>query len=221
MKKLFVAIRHSDIDSVKALIEKKPELIRCTAKQPPKKDDGQSPLQVAIKSGNFEIAHYLLNMGADVNFMESDDCCNEWRAPALHDAIRAAVMESRWNCINYEGKTEVFGTKEKADAAFSLLKRMLEQGADVKRKDSCGNSALVRAILDAAQILPGYNYSTGEISDNRIFTDELREDLTRIFKLLFEHGADCREPDKYSGIPLIEFYEKQPVGELLKLGDKV
>lgn len=131
----------------------------------------------------------------------------------MHDAVKAAVTESRWNCINYKGKTEVFGTKERANAAFAVLKRMLELGADVKRRDSYNNSALVRAVLDAAQILPGYNYSTGEVSRDRVFTDELREDLTRIFKILFEHGADSREPDKYSGVPLIEFYEKQPVGE--------
>ena len=74
------------------MLDKKPELISCTAKQPPKKDDGQSPLQVALKTGNFEIASYLLDLGADVNFMEADTCCNEWRAPVIHDAIVAAVM---------------------------------------------------------------------------------------------------------------------------------
>ena len=96
MKKLFVAIRKGDIETVQALLEKKPELVACTAKQPPKQDDGQSPLQVAIKSGQFEIANILLDGGADVNFMESPDCCNPWRMPALHDAIRAAVMSCRW-----------------------------------------------------------------------------------------------------------------------------
>ena len=51
MKKLFKAIRNNDLDTVRQLIEKKPELVNCTAKQPPKKDDGQSPLQVALKTG--------------------------------------------------------------------------------------------------------------------------------------------------------------------------
>ncbi|WP_243428900.1 ankyrin repeat domain-containing protein [Clostridium botulinum] len=74
MKKLFIAIRQGDINTVKILLEKKPELISCTAKQPPKKDHGQSPLQVAIKSGNFEIAEYFLDCGADVNFMEKESC---------------------------------------------------------------------------------------------------------------------------------------------------
>ncbi|MBO4410161.1 MAG: ankyrin repeat domain-containing protein, partial [Spirochaetales bacterium] len=98
MRKLFLAIRHEDLQQVKDIISKNPDLIHCTAKLPPKKDDGQSPLQVALKTGNFDIADYLLDMGADPNFMEAEDCYySEWRAPALHEAIEAAVMESRWS----------------------------------------------------------------------------------------------------------------------------
>ena len=48
MKKLFKAIRNGDFNEVKEIITKKPELVNCVAKQPPKKDDGQSPLQVAL-----------------------------------------------------------------------------------------------------------------------------------------------------------------------------
>ena len=70
MKKLFVAIRQGDLQLVKEILEKNPKLINCTAKQPPKKDDGQSPLQVAIKSGNLHIADYLIDFWADLNFIE-------------------------------------------------------------------------------------------------------------------------------------------------------
>jgi 2-keto-3-deoxy-L-rhamnonate aldolase RhmA len=65
MKKLFTAIKASDLEAVRQIIEKKPALVNCVAKQPPKKDDGQSPLQVALKTGNCAIAYYLLDMGAD------------------------------------------------------------------------------------------------------------------------------------------------------------
>ena len=68
MKKLFKAIRNGDFNEVKEIITKKPELVNCVAKQPPKKDDGQSPLQVALKTGNFEIAKYLIDMGVILFF---------------------------------------------------------------------------------------------------------------------------------------------------------
>ena len=63
MKKLFKAIRDGNIELVKQLVDNKPELANCVAKQPPKKDDGQSPLQVALKTGNVLIAEYLFGYG--------------------------------------------------------------------------------------------------------------------------------------------------------------
>ena len=97
MKKIFKAIKDKDFDLVRTLIENKEELVNCVAKQPPKKDDGQSPLQVALKTGALDIAEYLIDCGADLNYMEDESCCNEWRTPVIHDAINAAVMKCRWN----------------------------------------------------------------------------------------------------------------------------
>ncbi len=144
MKKLFTAIRASDLEMVKQIIEKKPELVNCVAKKPPKKDDGQSPLQVALKTGNTAIANYLLDMGADVNFIEDETCCNAWRTPVLHDAINCAVMSCRWNIDDkYMGFRE-FSTKERSVEALGVLKKMLNMGADVNALDSYGNSGLNR-----------------------------------------------------------------------------
>ena len=100
LKKLFKAIRDNNFDLVKQLIDSDSKLVNCVAKQPPKKDDGQSPLQVALKTGAFDIADFLIDNGANLNFMEDISCCNSWGAPVIHDAINAAVMSSRWNTNN-------------------------------------------------------------------------------------------------------------------------
>ena len=85
MKKLFKAIKNDDLVTIQEILLKRPELISCTAKKPPKADDGQSLLQVALKNGKIRIANYLLEAGADVNFMESPLCENKWRTPVIHD----------------------------------------------------------------------------------------------------------------------------------------
>ena len=89
------------------ILKKGPELISCTAKQPPKKDDGQSQLQVAIKSRNFEIVDYLLDCGADVNFMEIESC-NEWKMPVIQDAIMATIRNTRFLASNYRNGVKVW-----------------------------------------------------------------------------------------------------------------
>ncbi len=189
MKKLFNAIRSESFDEVKKIIDSKPDLVNCIAKQPPKKDDGQSPLQVALKAGAFDICDYLIDKGADLNFMEDESSCNEWRSPVVHDAINAAVMCSRWNSYD-NNKLTVFSTAEKADRAFSVLKRMLDLGADLNKVDSYGNSGVWRFCLQANQILPRYNYNTHVEESNRLLTPELQFDLSRILKTLCDYGAD-------------------------------
>lgn len=150
MKKLFVAIRNNDIETVKVLLEKKPELISCTAKQPPKKDDGQSPLQVSLKYRKFEITDLLISLGADVN-----------------------------------------------------------------AKDSYGNSCMDIACLSSTQILSRYNYCDETFSKEREFTQEVRKDLSKIFKLLLKHGADLYYISPNRTMTILDFYKNQNVYEFL------
>lgn len=215
MKKLFDAIRNSDIDLVKQIISDKPALVNCVAKKPPKKDDGQSPLQVALKTGNTAIANYLLDMGADVNFIEDEvTCCNAWRTPVLHDAINCAVMHSRWNIDDKFMGFRVFSEKRKAKAALDVLKRMLDMGADVNALDSYGNSALNRFALQAKQILPAYNYAEHREESDRVFTKELHEDLRNILQALKDAGADPSYKAPNLGYSVREFCSKGSISIL-------
>jgi ankyrin repeat protein len=200
MKALFQAIRHSDRAEVERLLDADPSLVRSTAKAPPKKDDGQSPLQVAFKAGQFDIADLLIDRKADVNFMESSQV-NEWRAPVIHDAIRAAIFSSR-----YRGAGGAFmHTKEQAERAFASLRKLVEAGADVRAQDSYGNNCLMRAALDAHQI----------VSRRDDTTRDTVEDITRVFALLVARGAD---PDEATSKreSVAEAYAGTPVEPLLR-----
>ncbi|MDD2972299.1 MAG: ankyrin repeat domain-containing protein [Lachnospiraceae bacterium] len=213
MKKLFTAIRQFDNETVKQLLQKKPELIACTAKQPPKKDDGQSPLQVSLKCGNFEITDFLLSLNADVNFIESEECCNNWRAPVIHDAINAAIMCSRWNTTSFGFKEH--STKENAEKAFIQLQKIIQLGANVNAKDSYGNSCIWRACLQASQILPQYNYQDKILSKERVITEALKNDLSKIFELLLKSGADLQYIRPNVNANILDFYKQQPVYKFL------
>lgn len=214
MKKLFTAIRKGDIDTVKALIEKDNSLLSCVAKQPPKTDDGQSPLQVALKTGMLEIASYLLDMGADVNFMEDASCVNMWRTPVVFDAINCAIMNCRLNVVR-ENEIEVFSTKENADKAFMILDRMIKMGANINAIDSLNNNSMFRACSQAKQILPRYDYSTKTLWNDRKITIELKQDLSRIFNLLINSGVDMSYKNQV-GKTVFEYFDNEPVLEFIK-----
>lgn len=125
MKKLFTSIRQGKLDEVAAILDKKPELIACLAKSPPKKDDGQSPLMVAIKSDNLEVAHLLLDRGADVNFRDAPTQPHNESAPIWYNAVGQCFMRA--------GHTVGPGP-ERSKAYFLLLRRMLDMGMDPNQK---------------------------------------------------------------------------------------
>jgi len=179
IKIFFKAVSDGDIHTVSELLNHNPEYLTVCNVAPPKKDDGQSGLQVAFKTGNFEIAKLLIEKGADVNFKETSDI-NEWTAPVLHDCIRATIF----NSYTLQRDTRQF------DRAFSLLELMLSKKADPKSSDSYGNNCLHRALLDARQMLdnPGTDFTA----------DILINQLRGVFRALIRAGADIKQADEKS-----------------------
>lgn len=184
MKKLFKAIRHGEFDEVKAILEKYPEAVNEASTPPPKKDNMLSPLQVALKIGEFDIAKYLIEHGADVNYIEPEDV--EWRMPVIQDAIRAVFFA-------YDG---INANIEAADKATEIVRELLERGADpnvlswktvVKFGEAEKNpdhDAIGACISGVCQFV---NAGTGRTLERR---DMAVERFNYLMDLLLEHGAD-------------------------------
>lgn len=170
MKKLFKAIRQENLQEVTSIIEKNPQLVNCVATPPPKKDNGQSPLQVAIKIGAIDIINYLIEHGADVNFMEAEDDDPGVRTPVLHDAIRMTLISLCYKQL------------DKSDYGLHLVEELLERGADPNKQTSHGFDALNSAICDAEYILEKDIYS--DVWENA------EQQITKLFDILIEYGAD-------------------------------
>src|SRR5262245_58141631 len=143
IKALFSAIRKHENQTVRTLLAADSALVNARASAPPKKDDGRSPLQVALTPGNCASAVHLIDLGANVHFME-EASLNEWRAPVLHDALRAAAFTAR------DSKAD---SGEKFQQALGLVRRMLSMGVDPNATDSYGNNGLSRALMDCRQRL--------------------------------------------------------------------
>lgn len=202
MKKLFTAIRQKNLDEVIAIINKNPKLVNCVAKQPPKKDDGQSPLQVAFKTMNFDAAKFLIDNGANVNFIEKESI-NEWKAPVIHDAIGALIYQVRFGiyipAFSNKNTTGFLGLFKKDqykidskdryfyDKAFELLKLLIEKGADVNAVDSYGIDCLERLCLRINEHWINYPEP---------FFEETIEELSPILQLFIDSGVNIHRKAK-------------------------
>ncbi|WP_343523569.1 hypothetical protein [Pedobacter sp.] len=173
IKAFFKAIRAGDIQTVKQCIETDVNYLGITNFSPPKMDDGQSGLQIAFRSGQFEIGELLLHQGANVNFQETSEI-NEWTAPVLHDCIRAVIF----NCLTIQTD------RKKFEKGFDLLMFMLKNGADPNATDSYGNNCLNRWFLDSRQMIDHPNFNQNE---------ETLKQLRRISRALIDAGADITQ----------------------------
>lgn len=177
MNKLFRDIRHSDIEAVRAAISKNIAVVNevYNAKAP-KKDIGQSPLQVAIKCGEFEIIELLLENGANADFMENPSLVPPHSVcmPVLHDAI-IGVFSSL--CYKQYSHSEKY---------VDLIKTLLENGADPNRKTSAKMLPIGTAVNEAEMILErkGAYPDIQEITQKRLF---------EVLDLLVKYGADQEE----------------------------
>ena len=165
MKKLFKAVRQNDLEAIKQILAKNPEVIDNIATPPPKKDEGQSPLQVAIKVGNLEIAHYLIEKGADVNHMEPDNGVpwNQcFKCPLLFDAIIGLYL-------TWETRREEY---------MHLILRLLASGADPNKQDNRGFSAWDFAINRYCIKM----YEMRDTEEKKVVTDMTRELLDALVK---------------------------------------
>ncbi len=201
IKALFRAIRKHDNEEAKRLLTKHSLLINCCATAPPKKDDGQSPLQVALKTGNGVMANLLIDLGADVHFQESSGI-NSWTAPAFHDGLRFAAFTAR--SINRDDASH-------HQEAKKLIERMLGLGVNPNVEDSIGNNAFMRWGLDCYQVLSSMAGFPAAIEDRSIC------ELLRAISCLL-HAAQA-DPDKenHSGVSLRLYAESPAVAYALGL----
>ena len=199
MKKLFTSIRQGKLDEVASILDKNPDLISCLAKAPPKKDDGQSPLMVAIKSDNLEVAHLLLDRGADVNFRDAPSRPHSGSAPIWYNAVGQCFLRASHTVGPGIERTKQF---------FQLLCRLLDLGMDPNQKFindrmslTAWQYALDRYEYFAHDTLNEYPLTQQrELQENR----QLREMLKAVLDELLAHGADIHdfEPPGENGLPV-------------------
>lgn len=213
-KDIFTVIKADDLETVKAMVAASPSLVNAVAPKKPVDTKGMSPLQAALTTGwHREIANFLLDCGADVNYCEPPELHIPQAHPVLHDAVCVAIHNSRrYVCADpddWENTDFVWAhTKEDSDRAYAFLKRMIGLGADVNAVNNYNDNALSEALRQAGYLCPQKDPLTGKPFPGRRKTPEMVEDFQRIFRLLIQSGADTENRSSFNKKTIREFYEK-------------
>lgn len=214
---IFNAIRYGDFETVKKMVEEKPELANAVAPKKPTDTKGMSALQVALTTGwHSKIAWYLLENGADVNYPGYSEGIRSVRpVPLLHDAVNAAVSNCRRYCLDDPDTGTYYkwyGSKEESDNAFEFLCAVLNKGANADIRDEYDDNAITVAVFQALYTcFPVLNIQTGELTEGIKVTQESTEDMKRIFRVLIEAGADTNPRDNYSKKTLEQTFGRESI----------
>lgn len=138
---IFDVARTGTVAQMEVLLKKNPKVVNQI------NDAGYSPLILACYRGNTEVAAFLINNGADLNYNN-----------AMGTPLMAAVVKNNLEIVNLlldknvdVNQTDANGTTALIYAAMfknhAIAKLLIQAKSNSETKDNRGNSALDYAIL--------------------------------------------------------------------------
>ena len=198
---IFDALRKGDTQTVKAIVDKAPELVGA------RDGDGRTPLHHAAAAGDADLVSYLISKGAKLELQDAHHK-TALQLAAMGDRMEtvAALLKSG---AAFEARDDylrtalILAARERGQAATGRL--LIEAGADVNAVDKFGESALglaawrgkrefVELLLDRGARVP----TSGQPWQGML-TEAAANGLTALFRRLTEGGQELKAADVPAG----------------------
>ncbi|XP_044000972.1 uncharacterized protein LOC122847395 [Aphidius gifuensis] len=217
---LHCAIRNDNLEIVKVLVERGIDVNTIFEISYFFPDDRKlTPLFIALEKNNDSVIQYLVEHGANVNFIDSPDGC-----PPLHYAVTnknkniVNILLNKGANVNLKygkKKTTVLCLAVQTIGDIEIIKLLLEKGADVNCQDKSGSTPFYYSIgqqefnsqitYEIIKLLLKYNadinyksrFGVTPLHYATINTEYDKEDDTRIIELLLKFGADINATDEF------------------------
>ena len=181
--------------------------------------EGFTPLHMA---GSAAVVKLLVKRGADVNTR------NEYGSTPLHTARKIEVARALIREGAKIDATDGSGLTPLMDAVFhghgDLFNFLLEQGADSRKKDSRGNSALALAAQGSKVAASGYVMAMSPFTEDWrpqdakfVEQEPVKGDHVQIAKRLIELGLDVNELNRFGDTPLKGASQSRGSVEMVRL----
>lgn len=112
-------------------------------------DDGKTPLMIASKEGDLDFVKFLVEKGADVNFLSIHGVNALWYSVVAEHYEISKFLIYEGSDVNVFSKAGKIGILNMAsyNGELGIIQLLLERGADINFQNSGGVSPLASAIL--------------------------------------------------------------------------
>ena len=137
-QEIFDALRKGDIQTVKALVEKSPQLVEG------RDDSGRTPLHYAAYGGSADLINYFIDKGAKLELQDAQQktplhlaAMNDRKDAVAALLKKGAALETR---DDYQRTALILCARERGQAATGRV--LIDAGANVNAADKFGSTAL-------------------------------------------------------------------------------
>lgn len=162
MRKLFQAINKAEFETVKQIVIQKPEVVNDKSIGLLKRDEGQTPLRIAIKNSFPKMTMLFVENGADINAYTPEDDMY-----IIHQAIYTVMRYACSGKIYLRNKefkekgivsdyTQKLYDEDKRlfDISYSILEYLIKQGIDINLENKQGNCFSYGVICSSPSFFP-------------------------------------------------------------------
>lgn len=198
---VFDALRKSDIQTIKALVEKTPQILDS------RDSDGRTPLHYAAMGGDAGFIGYLIGKGAKLELQDARlktplhlAAMGDRRDASAELLKRGAALETR---DDYLRTALILCARERGQAATGRV--LIEAGADVNAVDKFGDSALSLAAWRGKREFVDLLLAKGaRVPDSgpkwrQLLSVSASQGLTTLFRRLTEDGKRLTAADDSVG----------------------
>lgn len=217
-KDIFTLIKENNIEKVKELVTKNPNIVNERSQGKPYDIRGMIPFQVALCTNwHKEIAKFLLKYDFNVNHIVTDGNKNPEVRPLLFDVVNVAL----WNTIryDYDVNTKSFyytSSTNNQIESYEMLKEFIKRGSNVNITDNYNRNSLFNAVSEINMIYQTDHKTNKFYPQRQILKKETIDNYIKILRLLIDAGADKNSTSSYTEKNIKETYQNELIWNYLK-----
>jgi ankyrin repeat protein len=195
-QEVFQAIRNGDMPAVREFFEKNPDKLEM------QDINRMTPLMFAAFFGKTEVAAYLINKGADVNYRRGDESCLHQAAQMNHPDVVALLLDKGADIEISSPKSALYYSLSSGARAASEL--LIERGAAVPVNDDLFHRAVLNGISAAVDhmIVKGVDLRSENDTGGTLLHSAAEGGMVVLVELMLAGGADIDAPDRYGRSPI-------------------